>query len=219
MEFIRGDVVFYRLIIRYKTANVKEDDEEKSTQRDAFIEGNAGFSYKFTAHFEQVVLNPSGCCVYVRNELTCFREHALESSEFSTIWLRLNTPSITKFICAVYLSTNSSDYIKFFDHITSKVKHILSLYPLLEISILGDFNVNYQVWLSSPFTDHPGELAFNNAILYNLEQLVQHPTRIPDPLGDTFNILDFFLIYNSSAYAVTLSSLLGSSDYNLISVS
>ncbi|MPC84149.1 hypothetical protein E2C01_078877 [Portunus trituberculatus] len=51
-----------------------------------------------------------GCCVYVRNDLTCSHTHALESSEFSTIWLRLNSHSLTKFICAVYLSSNSSDY-------------------------------------------------------------------------------------------------------------
>ena len=58
----------------------------------------------------------------------------------------------------------------------------------------------------------------NFAILHDLEQLVQHPTRIPDRLGDTSNILDFFLTSNPSAYAVTLSSPLGSSDHNLISV-
>ena len=56
----------------------------------------------------------------------------------------------------------------------SKVEHILSLYPFAEISIFEDFNVHHQLWLSSPFTDHPGELAFNFAILHDLEQLVQH---------------------------------------------
>ncbi|MPC29408.1 hypothetical protein E2C01_022638 [Portunus trituberculatus] len=154
-----------------------------------------------------------------RNNLTCFCPHALESSEFSTIWLRLNSHSLTKLICAVYLSRNSSDYSKFFDYLTSKVEHILSLYPFEETSILGDFDVYHQIWLSSPFTDHHGELAFNFAILHDLEQLVQHPTRIPDFLGDTPNILDLFLTSNPSAYAVTLSFPLGSSDHNLISVS
>ncbi|XP_063863855.1 uncharacterized protein LOC135102470 [Scylla paramamosain] len=36
------------------------------------------------------------------------------------------------------------------------------------ISILGDFNVHHQLWLSSPFTDHPGVLAFNFAIFHDL---------------------------------------------------
>ncbi|MPC16166.1 hypothetical protein E2C01_008986 [Portunus trituberculatus] len=37
-------------------------------------------------------------------------------------------------------------------------------------------------------------------------------------LGDTPNVLDLFLTSNPSAYAVTLSSPLGSSNHNLISV-
>ncbi|MPC63473.1 hypothetical protein E2C01_057572 [Portunus trituberculatus] len=73
--------------------------------------------------------------------------------------------------------------------------------------------------LSFPFTDHPGELAFNCAIFHDLEQLVHHPTHILDRLGDTPNILDLFLTSNPSAYAVSLLSPLGSSDHNLITVS
>ncbi|MPC08219.1 hypothetical protein E2C01_000797 [Portunus trituberculatus] len=72
-----------------------------------------------------------------------------------------------------------------------------------EISILSDFNVHHQLWLSTPFTDHPGQLAFNFAIRHALEQLVQH-IRITDCLGDKPNILDFFLSSNS-AYAVIFS--------------
>ncbi|MPC37682.1 hypothetical protein E2C01_031172 [Portunus trituberculatus] len=82
----------------------------------------------------------------------------------------------------------------------------------MEISILVDFNVHHQLWLSSPFTDPPSELAFNFAILHDLQQLVQHPTRISDRLRDMLNILDLFLTSNPSAYAVMLSSPLGSSE-------
>ncbi|MPC66895.1 hypothetical protein E2C01_061050 [Portunus trituberculatus] len=139
-------------------------------------------SYFLYPHF----LSKAGSCVYVRNDLTCSCAYVLESSEFSTIWLRLN------------------------------MEHNLSLYPFAEISILGDFNVHHQLWLSSPLTDHPGELAFNFAILHDLEELVQHPTCIPDCHGDTLNILDFFLTSNPSTYVLTVSSPLGSSDHNLI---
>ncbi|XP_063871048.1 THAP domain-containing protein 2-like [Scylla paramamosain] len=62
-----------------------------------------------------------------------------------------------------------------------------------DISILGEFNVQHQLWLSSPFNDHPGELAFNFAILHDLEQLVQHPIRFSNRLEDTPNILDLLL--------------------------
>ena len=160
----------------------------------------------------------SGCCVYVHSNLTCSRVPDLDSSEFSTIWLRLSCHSLTKYFCAVYLSPNSTDYPKFFDYLTSKVEHILSISPFSEITILGDFNVHHRDWLSSPFTDQPGELALTFSILNDLEQLVQHPTRIPDRLGDRPNILDLFLTSNPSAYSVNLFSPLGSSDHNLISV-
>ena len=54
--------------------------------------------------------------------------------------------SLTKFICAVYLSPNSSDYVKFFDYMSSKVEYILSHFPYAEISILGDIiSFGYQL--------------------------------------------------------------------------
>ncbi|MPC28844.1 hypothetical protein E2C01_022055 [Portunus trituberculatus] len=90
---------------------------------------------------------------------------------------------------------------------------------LSRIFIIGDFNVQPQLWLSSPFTDNPDELTLNFDILHDLEQLVQHPTLIPDHLGNMPNILNLFFISKPSAYAVTLPSPLDSSDYNHISVS
>ncbi|MPC45702.1 hypothetical protein E2C01_039408 [Portunus trituberculatus] len=101
-------------------------------------------SYSFYSNF----CSKAGCCIYVRNDLTCSCAHALESFEFSTTWRRLNSHSLPNFICAVYLSPNSYDY---------------------KIYILGDFNVHHQVWFSYPFIDHLGELAFNFAILHDLE--------------------------------------------------
>ncbi|MPC65627.1 hypothetical protein E2C01_059765 [Portunus trituberculatus] len=37
----------------------------------------------------------------MRNDLTCSHAHSLESTEFSTIWLRFKSHSLTKFICAI----------------------------------------------------------------------------------------------------------------------
>ena len=84
-----------------------------------------------------------------------------------------------------------------------------------------------------PSTRKPNQIFFQNSsqcavkgwlmqitstVLHDLEQLVQFPICIPDRLGDTSNILDIFLTSNLSAYSVKLSSSLGSSDHNLISV-
>ncbi|MPC36276.1 hypothetical protein E2C01_029729 [Portunus trituberculatus] len=130
----------------------------------------------------------------LHNDLTCSRTHALESSEFSLIWLRLNSHSLIKFICAVCLYPNSSDYNKFFDYLSSKVEHILSLYPSVEISMPGDFNLHHQLCHSSPFIDHPDELVFNFPILHDLEQLVQHPTHVLE-IRPTFLIFSLPLIF------------------------
>ena len=96
---------------------------------------------------------------------------------------------LTKYICAAYLSPNSSDYVKFFNYLTYKVEYIISHFTYAEISILEDFNVHHQ--LLSCFTDQPGVQAFNFAILHDLEQLVQFPTHIPDHLGVSPTFLIF----------------------------
>ncbi|XP_050709244.1 uncharacterized protein LOC126994048 [Eriocheir sinensis] len=161
----------------------------------------------------------AGCCFYVRNDITCSRAYDLDSSGFSTIWLKRHCHFITKYISAVYLSPNSINYVKFFNYLNSKVGHILTHSPFAEISILGDSNAHHQLWLSSSSTDQSGEQAYNFAVLNDLEQLVQHPTRIPDHLGDRPNILDLFFTSNSSAYSVKVCSPLGSSYHNLIYLS
>ena len=51
-----------------------------------------------------------------------------------------------------------------------------------------------------------------------LTTITSQPPLIPDCLGDTPNILNLVLTSNPSAYAVTLSFLLGSPDHNLPSV-
>ena len=67
-------------------------------------------SYFLYSHFQ----SKSGCCVYVRNDITCSHAHALESTEFFTNSLRLYCHSTTKFFCVVYRSSNFSDYVKLF---------------------------------------------------------------------------------------------------------
>src|SRR6201990_2101591 len=137
----------------------------------------------------------------------------MESTEFSTLWLKLSCNSTTKFICSAYLSPNSTNYKKFFEYLNSKIEYILSSSPFSEIIILGDFNVHQFQWLSFSSHDTAGERAFLFSIQNDLEQLVQLPTRIPDRLGDEPNILDLFLTSNPSPYTVKLFPPLGSSDH------
>ena len=161
----------------------------------------------------------TGCCAYVRKDVSCSRVSNLESSIFSTLWLRLSCQSTTKFICCVYLSPTTTDYPKFFQYLNSKLEHIISISPFSEVIILGDFNVHHREWLSSPVTDIPGILTREFAILNDLEQLVHTPTRVPDRCADVSNILDLFLTSNPSPYTIKSLPPLGTSDHTLISVS
>ena len=102
----------------------------------------------------------AGCCAYVRNDITCYRAHKFGSSECSTIWLRLQCHSLSTYICAVYLSPNSSEYVKLLEYLTSKLKYILSHFSYAGISMLEDFNVHHQ----------PTEQIFKFSILHDLEQ-------------------------------------------------
>lgn len=51
------------------------------------------------------------------------------------------------------------------------------------------FHCHYRLWLSSPFTDSPGDQAFIYSGFSNIKQLVQVHPCIPDCLGDRPNIL------------------------------
>ena len=62
-------------------------------------------------------------------------------------------------------------------HYLTFKEDIWNLFPFAKISTFGYFNVHYQLWLSSPFTDYLGKLTFIITILHDLRQLVQ-----PNPL-------------------------------------
>lgn len=67
-------------------------------------------------------------------------------------------------------------------------KCILSHFAFSKFSPWAEIDVHCP-WLSS-IPNPPGEETFIFPILHDLEQLVQHPTRIPECLGNQPNILD-----------------------------
>lgn len=79
---------------------------------------------------------------------------------------------------------------------------ILTYYPFPEISTIRNLNVHHQLRFSSSFADQLGEQANNFAILHDLKQLVQHPVRVADRIGDAYKILD--LTFNPSVYSLLL---------------
>jgi len=169
--------------------------------------------FLFPSIFSILIFNTKLDVASMYATITCFRANGLEYSEFS-IWLRLNCHTFTKFICAVYFSLNSFDYLKFFRLFDFQSGADLDWFSF-------NWNLHFRRFQCSPpaLADQPGERAFIFAILHDLGQLVQHPTRITDRLGDTSNILKHFLTSNPSAYSVKLFSSVDSSDHDLVSVS
>ena len=61
-----------------------------------------------------------------------------------------------------------------------------------------------------------GREAFDFSISHKLEQIIQHPTRVPDRHSDRANILDLFFTSNPQNYTYTILPPLGSSDHVLV---
>ena len=95
---------------------------------------------------------------------------------------------------------------------------LLSSHPRAEVFYIGDFNVHHTDWLKSTHTDVVGIEAFHFSISNELEQIIKHPTRVPDRHGHAANPLDLFFTSNPQNYTYTVSSPLGSSDHCTVSV-
>ena len=73
--------------------------------------------------------------------------------------------------------------------------------------------------VSNPPTLILGELRrFISLISNELEQIIKHPTRVPDRHDHAANPLDLFFTSNPQNYTYTVSSPLGSSDHCTVSV-
>ena len=69
---------------------------------------------------------------------------------------------------------------------------VLLINPSANEFVFGDFNVRHKDWLTySGGTGGPGELCYNFSISYDLTQMVNFPTRIPECDSHSLAALDF----------------------------
>jgi hypothetical protein len=138
------------------------------------------------------------------------------------LWLKITLPNITKYICCLYLSPNSTivQVRQLFNHLSIQNENIQHSHPDAEVSFLGDFNVHNTEWLThSSHTDQAGLEAEAFCVVNDLTQLVEEPTRIPDCASHKANTLDLFITNKPELYSnITVSPPIGSSDHLLISV-
>ena len=159
-----------------------------------------------------------GVCAYCASNVPVTRLVDLESPSFDVIWLKILLDSKCIFICFLYFSPNLNSSQEFFNYLTRCHESLITSNPSSEIIFAGDFNAHHVEWLGSSRTSPRGVQAHDFAVLCSLQQLIQHPTRIPDRHDHQPNILDLFLTSNLSQYSYKVVPPLDSSDHNLISV-
>ena len=98
------------------------------------------------------------------------------------------------------------------------MEFIPTKHPHAEVLYIGDSNVHHTDWLQPIHTDVGGIEAFNFSISNELEQIIKHPTRVPDHHDHAANILNLFFTSNPQNYTYTVPSPLGSSDHCTVSV-
>merc|ERR1711911_229190 len=171
--------------------------------------------YNLYSHFRR----NGGVCAYCNINTPIARLMDLESPDFDVLWLTICLPTVTIILCFCYCSLELTSYPAFFQYLTSCHEALLLSHPHAEVLYMGDFNVHHVDWLHSSTTDVGGREAFDFSISHELEQIIQHPTRVPDRHGDRANILDLFFTSNPPNYTYSIQPPLGSSDHNLVSVS
>ena len=160
-----------------------------------------------------------GVCAYCNTNTPIARFEKFDCPTYDVIWLKILLPTTTIFLCFCYCSPNSTNFTLFFEYLTSCRESLLSSHPHAEVLFIGDFNVHNTEWLGSATTDVGGTEAHSFSVTNEMEQLIKHPTRIPDRHDHTGNILDLFFTSNPSNYSYSISAPLGSSDHKVISVS
>jgi len=172
-------------------------------------------NYNLISHFRF----KGGVCAYAKSIIPVTQMSTLETPEYDALWLKICLETSTIFLCFVYCSPQMDDHERFFNYLTEKHETVMSSHPSAEVIFLGDFNVHHKDWLNSRTTDNGGTEALSFSIINGLDQIIKEPTRIPDRHDHAPNILDLFLTSNPSKYKYAITSPLGSSDHNLISVS
>ena len=159
-----------------------------------------------------------GVCAYCYINRPIAKLMDLESPHFDVLWLKIYLPTTTTYLCFYYCSPNPTSFPSFFEYRTCCHESLLTSHPHAEVLYIGDFNVHHTDWLQSTHTDVGRTEAFHFSISNEPEQIIKHPTRVPDHYEHAANTLDLFFTSDPQNYTYTVSFPLGSSDHCTVSV-
>ena len=158
-----------------------------------------------------------GLAVYIKDGFPCSRATSFEDPSLPFMCFRVALLHTTAYIFTLYRP--QTDGVAIFDCIAEKIDSILLAHPSASIHLCGDFNIHHQEWLiHSNRTDEEGRHCHSFALAYDLTQIVDRPTRIPDVDGQFPSLLDLFLTSCPDTCDQSVHSPLGSSDHCVIQV-
>ena len=158
-----------------------------------------------------------GLGVYVKEGFPCGRDTSHEDADSPYMCFRLALLHSTTFIFTLYRP--QTDGCDVFEKIGSQIDKILVSYPSANIHICGDFNIHHEKWLVySNKTDPEGRYCYDFSVAYELTQIIDSPTHVPDIIDQYHNLLDLYLTTCPDLCTATVSSPLGRSDHCMVSV-
>ena len=153
-----------------------------------------------------------GLAVYVKEGLPFAWDLSLENSADSYLCFWLALLHLVSYFFFLYWSPSLS-MCTIFDSISSNIDDVLSINPNANVFVFGDFHVHHKDWLTySGGTDRTGELFYNFSISYDLTQMGNFPTRIPDCDSHGPSILYLFISSDVSICSTMAFPPLGNSD-------
>ena len=156
--------------------------------------------------------------VYVKEGLPFARDLSLENSADSYLCFRLALLHSVSYFFFLNRSPSSS-LCTVFDSILSNIDEVLSINLSADVFVFGDY-VHHKDWLTySDGTDRSGGLCYHFSISYDLTQMVNFPTRIPECDSHSPALLDLFISSDASICSTKAFPPLGNSDLVVVSVS
>ena len=125
-------------------------------------------------------------------------ELSLENSAHCFLCFRMALLHPVPYFFFLYRSSSLS-FCTAFDVISSNIDEVPSINPSANVFVFGDFNVHHKDWLTySGRTDGPSKACYNFSISYDITQMVNFPTWIPDcdSHSPSFLWIYFFGLYD-----------------------
>lgn len=122
----------------------------------------------------------------------------------------------TTFIFALYCPQYEGSVI--FNWTSEMIDNIFTKFPLTSVHICSDFNIHHKDWLvHSNKTGKEGRYYGDFSIAYELTQIIEELTPVPNVMWQQANLFNLFLTYCTDECLAKVLPTIGTSDHSLSS--